>query len=57
MVFFSWFYGFSYFSNVTAVVSASTVAAFVEALSPMGFDNLAVPAFSVLTFLFFGGGA
>jgi len=57
MIFFSWFYGFSYFSKMAAVVSAATVAAFVEAFSPMGFDNLAVPAFSVLTFLLYGGGA
>jgi dolichol kinase len=57
MAFFSWFYGFSYFSKMAAMVSAATVAAFVEAFSPMGFDNLAVPAFSVLTFLLYGGGA
>jgi len=57
MAFFSWFYGFSYFSKIAAMVSAATVAAFVEAFSPMGFDNLAVPAFSVLTFLLYGGGA
>lgn len=57
MVFFSSFYGFSYFSKIAAMVSAATVAAFVEAFSPMGFDNLAVPAFSVLTFLLYGGGA
>jgi dolichol kinase len=57
MVFFSWFYDFSYFSKITAVVSAATVATLVEAFSPMGFDNLAVPALSVLTFLLFGGGA
>jgi len=57
MIFFSWFYGFSYFSKIAAMVSAATVAAFVEAFSPMGFDNLAVPAFSVLIFLLYGGGA
>jgi len=57
LVFFSWFYGFSFSSEITAVFSAVTVAAFVEGLSPMGFDNLTVPLFSVLTFLLSGGGA
>jgi dolichol kinase len=32
------------------------VATFVEGFSPMEFDNLTVPALSVLTFLLLGGG-
>ena len=57
LVFFSWFYGFSLLSKIAAVFSAVTVAAFVEGFSPMSFDNLTVPLFSVLTFLLCGGGA
>jgi dolichol kinase len=57
LVFFSWFYEFSFLSKIAAVFSAVTVAAFVEGFSPMGFDNLTVPLFSVLTFLLCGGGA
>ena len=57
LVFFSWFYGFSFLSKIAAVFSAVTVAAFVEGFSPMGFDNLTVPLFSVLTFLLCGGAA
>ena len=57
MVFFSALYGFSFFSKFLAVVSAAAVATLVEGFSPMGFDNLMVPAFSVLIFLLYGGGA
>jgi len=57
MVFFSALYGFSFFSKFLAVVSAAAVATLVEGFSPMGFDNLTVPAFSVLIFLLYGGGA
>jgi dolichol kinase len=57
MVFFSALYGFSFSSKFLAVVSAAAVATLVEGFSPMGFDNLMVPAFSVLIFLLYGGGA
>jgi dolichol kinase len=57
LVFFSAIYGFSFPSRIPALLSAAVVATFVEGLSPMGFDNLTVPAFSVLTFLLCGGGA
>jgi phytol kinase len=57
MVFFSVLYGFSFFSKFLAVVSAAAVATLVEGFSPMGFDNLTIPAFSVLIFLLYGGGA
>lgn len=57
MVFFSALYGFSFSSKLLAVVSAAAVATLVEGFSPMGFDNLMVPAFSVLIFLLYGGGA
>jgi dolichol kinase len=57
MLFFSALYGFSFSSKFLAVVSAAAVATLVEGFSPMGFDNLMVPAFSVLIFLLYGGGA
>jgi len=57
LTFFSAIYGFSFLSKVPALLSATAVATLVEGFSPMGFDNLMVPAFSVLTFMFYGGGA
>jgi dolichol kinase len=57
MVFFSALYGFSFSSKFLAVISAAAVATLVEGFSPMGFDNLTVPAFSALIFLLYGGGA
>jgi dolichol kinase len=57
LAFFSIIYGFSFLSKIPALLSAAVVATLVEGFSPMGFDNLTVPAFSVLTFLLYGGGA
>jgi phytol kinase len=57
MLFFSYIYQFSFFSKIVAVLAASAVATLAEGFSPMGFDNLTVPLFSVLTFLLYGGGA
>jgi dolichol kinase len=56
MLFFSYLYGFPFFSKSLAVLAASAVTTIVEGFSPMGFDNLTVPAFSVLAFLLYGGG-
>ena len=56
LAFFSVIYGFSFLSKIPALLSAAIVAALVEGFSPMGFDNLTVPVFSVLTFLLCGGG-
>jgi len=56
MVFFSIVCGFSFLSKVPAVVAATGLATLVEGFSPMGFDNLTVPAFGVLAFLLFTGG-
>ena len=56
MMFFSYVYQFSFLSKSLAVLAASTVVTLIEGFSPMGFDNLTVPAFSVLAFLLFGGG-
>jgi len=55
MVFFSVFYHFAWTSKIASMLAAAAVATAVEAFSPMGFDNLTVPAFSVLIFLLFGG--
>lgn len=57
LAFFSIFHPFSIIDEVFPSVAAVSVATLVEGFSPMGFDNLIVPAFSLLTFLLFGGGA
>jgi dolichol kinase len=56
LVFFSVFYHFPLLPKIVAALAATAVATAVEGFSPMGFDNLTVPAFSVLVFLLFGGG-
>jgi dolichol kinase len=56
LLFFSMFYPFSILDRIFAALAASAVATLVEGFSPMGFDNLTVPAFSALTFLLYGGG-
>jgi dolichol kinase len=56
LVFFSWLYSFSIFEELFSALMVAIVATFVEGFSPMEFDNLTVPALSVLTFLLLGGG-
>lgn len=56
LLFFSAFYQFSLSAQMILAFAVALVATVVEGLSPMGFDNLTVPAFSVLVFLFFSGG-
>jgi len=56
LIFFSAFYQFSVYEKIVPALAAATVAALVESISPMGFDNLTVPAFSALTFLLLSGG-
>jgi len=56
MLFFACIYQFPFSSYVLAVLAASAVTTLVEGFSPMGFDNLTVPAFGVLSFMLFGGG-
>jgi len=56
LVFFSQLYSFSVFEKILAVFATATVATLVESFSPFGFDNLTVPVFSALTFLFLDGG-
>lgn len=56
MVFCSFVYPFSLVEKLVAALAAAAVATFVEDFSPMGFDNITVPVFSVLMFLLHGGG-
>lgn len=57
LTFFSTLYPFSLFDKILTVAVVALVATVVEGLSPMGFDNLTVPAFSVLTFVLLDRGA
>ena len=56
LVFFSVLYQFSVYETIFPALAAAVVATLVESISPMGFDNLTVPAFSALTFLLLNGG-
>jgi phytol kinase len=56
LFFFSTLYSFSVFERIFPTLAVAVVATLVEGFSPMGFDNLTVPAFSALTFLLLGGG-
>ena len=56
LIFFSALYPFSVFEKTFPALAAATVATLVESFSPMGFDNLTVPAFSALAFLLSNGG-
>jgi len=57
LTFFSALYSFAVYDKLVPALATAIVATVIEALSPMGFDNLSVPAFSAGTFLLFGGGA
>lgn len=57
LAFFSVLYPLSLIDKILPALAVATIATLVEGFSPMGFDNLTVPAFSVLTFLMYGGGA
>jgi phytol kinase len=56
LLFFSMLYSFSVFDRIFPAFAVAVVATLVEGFSPKGFDNLTIPAFSVLTFLLLGGG-
>jgi len=56
LVFFSVLHQFSVYETIFPALAAAVVATLVESISPMGFDNLTVPAFSALTFLLLNGG-
>jgi phytol kinase len=57
LAFFSAFYPIQVLSKTGVILGVSGVAALVEGLSPLGFDNLTVPFSSITTFLLLGGGA
>lgn len=56
LAFFSLLYPFSFLVNIPASLGVAAVATVVEGVSPMGFDNLTVPALCALTFLLLSGG-
>lgn len=56
LIFFFLLYAFSIYDMILSALIVAAVATIVEGLSPMGFDNLAVPASSAIAFLFFNGG-
>jgi len=56
LAFFSTLYPFPVLQNILPALATAVAATLVESFSPMGFDNLTVPASGVLTFLFLGGG-
>ena len=56
LLFFSAFYSFSLFNSVLIALGVAAVATVSEALAPRGVDNLTVPFFSSLLYLFLMGG-
>jgi dolichol kinase len=56
LAFFSALYPFSFFYKIPASLAVATIATVIEGISPMGFDNLTVPAFCSIIFLLLGGG-
>lgn len=56
ITFLSLLYSFSIFNEIFVAVGVAAAATVVEALSPMGFDNLTVPAAGALVYLLLGGG-
>lgn len=55
LAYFSMFYP-SLFEKIYAAVVVAAVATLAEGFSPLGFDNLTVPAFGALAFLLLNGG-
>lgn len=56
LLYFSGLYSFLIFESIVGAFAVATAATLVESVSPMGFDNLTVPAVSVVAFLLFNGG-
>jgi dolichol kinase len=56
LLFFSVLYSFPVFDAMLAALGVAFVAVFAESLSPLGFDNIAVPILSSLAFLILSGG-
>lgn len=57
LAFFSTLYNFYFFDKLFSAGVVALVATVVEGVSPLGFDNLTVPAFSVLTLVLLGWNA
>jgi phytol kinase len=57
LAFFSILYPFSALNRLLASFGVAVIAALVEGVSPLGFDNLTVPASGVVTFILLGGGS
>ena len=57
MAYFSSIYGFSLINQVFPILLVSSVVTVIEFISPSGLDNIAVPIFGALTYLFARGGA
>jgi len=56
LLYFSALYPLSIPNRILLAFVVAVVAAFVEGVSPVGFDNLTVPVAGALTFLLLGGG-
>jgi dolichol kinase len=56
LFFFSLMLPFSFFDKIFMAFAVAAVTTFVEGCSPLGFDNLTVPAFGALTFFLLNGG-
>ena len=56
LLFFSAFYSFSLSSSILTALAVAAVATIAEALAPRGIDNITVPFFGALVFLFLMGG-
>jgi len=56
LFFYSLILPFSFFDKVYTAFAVAVVATPVEGCSPLGFDNLTVPAFGALTFFLLNGG-
>jgi dolichol kinase len=56
LFFFSLLLPFSFFDKVYMAVAVAAATTLVEGCSPLGFDNLTVPAFGALTFFLLNGG-
>lgn len=56
LFYFSLIMPFSFVDKIFKAVAVAAVATLVEGCTPLGFDNLTVPAFGTLTFLLLNGG-
>jgi hypothetical protein len=57
LAFFSILFPFSALNRLLASFGVAVIAALVEGVSPLGLDNLTVPASGVVTFILLGGGS